>query len=462
MKAAIHNLKPEFRPLWRLAGPLILAEMGWMSMGIVDTMMVGRLPASAEAIGAVSVGHVLFAALSLFGGGLLLGLDTLVSQSFGAGRVQDCHHSLLQGTYLSLLLSPLLMGALWLFLPALRSFDIHPTVLPLALDYLNAVVWGIFPLLLYFALRRYLQAMNLVKPVMFALISANGVNVLANWMLIFGHLGAPALGVAGAGWATLVSRGYMAALLLGYMVYYDRRHRTGLWQVSPMIDFTRIGRLLSLGVPAAMQLGVEVVVFAIATLLIARLDPVSLASHQIALNAASFTYMMPLAIGSAAAVRVGQALGRGDPSGAGRAGWAALTMGASFMAAAAAVFLLFPTYIARLFTPDAAIISLSVTLLAVAALFQLFDGLQAVATGALRGAADTRTPMVAHLLSYWLLGLPLGYWLCFRRGLGAVGLWVGLCVALIVIGLVLSVAWHRRTRQSPASVALPAAQGETE
>ncbi len=446
MTGKFEVFKAEFRPLWRLAGPLVLAEIGWMTMGLVDTMMVGRLPESAEAIGAVSIGSILFYAVAMFGAGLLLGLDTLISQAFGAGKIEDCHRSLLNGVYLSLPLAAILMGIIWLCVILMRSWEIDPGVLRGAVPYLGAINWSVFPLLAFFAFRRYLQAMNLVKPIMFAVISANLVNLGANWLLIFGNLGAPAMGVEGSGWATCISRVYMAATLLGYILYRHHRHRTGLFETRLTPDLIRIRRLVNLGFPAALQMTLEVSVFAVATILIGRLDPISLAGHQIALNAASFTFMVPLAISSAAAVRVGQALGRKDFEAAGHSGWAALLLGAAFMSCAALVFLLAPEYVARIYTPDASVITAGASLLAVAAFFQLFDGLQIVATGALRGAGDTKTPLLAHLLAYWFGGLPLGYFLCFEWGWGAVGLWVGLCAALILIGLILLLAWYRKTR----------------
>lgn len=428
----------------KLAWPLVLANLGWMSMGIVDTMMVGRV--SPEAIGAVSLGSILFITVAFFGSGLLLGLDTMVPQAFGAGNVEDCHRSLLSGVYVSLPLAAILMGLVWLCVPFLRSFGIHPAVLSQAIPYLKAVLWSTPPLLFYFAFRGYLQGMNLVKPVMFALVTANLVNAGGNWVLIYGHLGAPAMGAEGAGWATCMARIYMAAVLLGFLLYYDRRHQTGLLRTPLQPDLARIRRLVSAGFPAALQITLEIAVFAAVTALIARLNPVLLAAHQIAMNAVSVTYMVPLGIGSAAAVRVGQALGRGDLRAAGRSGWTALVLGAGFMSGAALAFLLVPGYIIRIYTPDAAVIRAGVSLLLVAGFFQLFDGVQAVATGALRGAGDTRTPMISHLLAYWLLGLPLGYFLCFGRGWGAAGLWIGLCIALILIGLVLLLVWHRKVQ----------------
>ena len=427
--------------------PLVLAEIGWMTMAIVDTMMVGRLPDSAVAIGAVSLGSILFHTLSFFGGGLLIGLDTLVSQAFGAGRREDCHRSLLNSIYLSFVMTPPLLGLIWLAGPILAPFRVDPKVLGFAISYTRALAWGLLPLLLYFALRRCLQAMNLVKPVAFALVTANLVNALGNWVLIYGKWGAPALGLVGSGWSTSIARVYMAAVLVGYLLWYDRKHRTDLLRTPIEPDLRRIRRLIALGLPAGLQITLEIGVFTVATALIGRLGAVPLASHQIAMNTIAFTYMIPLGISSAAAVRVGQALGRNDPNGAADAGGTAIVFGAAFMSLAAIALVVFPRWIARIFTPDEAVIRTAINLLAAGAAFQLFDGIQTVATGALRGAGDTRTPMVCHLAAYWFIGLPLGAWLCFWRGWGAIGLWVGLSLALILIGCVLLMVWQRKVRR---------------
>jgi MATE family multidrug resistance protein len=279
---------------------------------------------------------------------------------------------------------------------------------------------------------------------MFALVSANLVNLAGNWILIWGHWGFPAMGTVGSGWSTCVARIYMMGVLLVYSVYYDHRHQTGLREARRIPDFFRIWQLVQLGFPAATQFGMEVGVFAIATTLIGKLGAVPLASHQIALNTVSLTYMVPLGISSAAAVRVGQALGRGDPHGASRAGWTAMALGAGFMACMGILLMAAPRIIVRIYTPDAVVIEAATGLLFVGAFFQLFDGLQTVATGALRGAGDTRTPMICHLVFYWFLGLPLGAFLCFRMEWGAKGLWAGLCAALILIGTVLLYFWHRK------------------
>jgi multidrug resistance protein, MATE family len=440
-------LHAEFRPTLRLAIPLVLAELGWMSMAIVDTMMVGRLPNSALAIAAVSLGGILVHVLAFFGGGLLIGLDTLVSQAFGAGLREDCHRSLVHGIYLSFALTPLLMAPVWFFDPLLRMVNIPPDIIFLTVPYSKALAWGTLPLLLYFAVRRCMQGMNIVRPIAFALVTANIINAVGNWLLIYGKLGAPAMGAVGSGWSTAWARIYLAAVLVGYLLWYDRKHRTDLLRTPIQPDLMRIRRLIALGLPVALQMTLEIGVFALVTALIGRLGAIALASHQIALNTISLTYMVPLGISSAAAVRVGQAIGRKDPHGAGNAGGSAIFFGAAFMTLAGITLLLIPRWIARIYTPNETVIRNTVLLLAVAAAFQLFDGIQTVATGALRGAGDTRTPMLCHFSAYWIIGLPLGAWLCFGRGWGAFGLWAGLSLALILIGIVLLFAWGRTVRK---------------
>jgi MATE family multidrug resistance protein len=329
----------------------------------------------------------------------------------------------------------------------LRAVGIAPDVIALAVPFSKALAWGTPPLLLYFAVRRSMQAMNLVRPIAFAQITANLINAGGNLVLIYGKLGAPAMGAVGSGWSTAWSRIYLSAVLVGYLLWYDRRHRTRLLHTPVQLDVPRIRRLLALGFPTAMQITLEIGVFTIVTALIGRLGAVALASHQIALNTVSFTYMVPLGISSAAAVRVGQAIGRKDSQGAGDAGGTAIFLGAAFMTAASIALLVFPRWIARAYTPDEAIINSTIALLAAGAAFQLFDGIQTVATGALRGLGDTRTPMLCHFTAYWVIGLPLGAWLCFRRGWGAFGLWAGLSLALILIGIVLLIVWRQKVQK---------------
>jgi MATE family multidrug resistance protein len=434
----------ELPPTLHLALPLILAEIGWMSMVIVDTMMVGRLPYSAEAIGAVSISSSLFIVFAFFGEGLLIGLDTLVSQAFGAGKREDCHRSLINGIYLSIALAPILVIPVWILPNYFERFGVTHPVAVLAAPYMRTLSAGLMPLLLYFAVRRTLQGMNMVRPIAFALVTANLVNLAGNYVMIYGKLGFPAYGVTGSGIATAISRTYLTTVLVVYLLWYDAKHKTELLKTPVQPDLDRIKQLISLGFPAAIQLTAEVSIFALVASLIARLGAIAQAGHQIALNTVAFTYMVPLGLSSAAAVRVGQALGRKSPVDARNAGNTAIFLGASFMSLMSVVLLVFPKYIARIYTGDETVIRAAVTLLAAGAAFQLFDGIQTVCTGALRGTGDTRTPMACHFSAYWLIGLPLGAWLCFRRHWGALGLWVGLSLSLILIGILLLIFWRRR------------------
>ena len=450
MNAGLQTTHPidrrtDFRLTFRMALPLILTEVGWMSMGIVDTIMVGRLPNSAVAIGATGLGQSLYHSLAIFGGGLLLGLDTLVAHAYGREDLNDARLSLVNGFVLALLLAPVFMGSILLWPIVMRHFGIGADLVEPMRPFLYALNWGTLPLLAYFALRRYLQAVNVTTPIMLAVVSANIVNALGNWALIYGHFGFPAMGITGSGWSTCAARAYMA-LFLAFTLYWveTRRSKPRRW-LGIRVDTGRMRALLRLGTPAATQILLEIGAFSAATALAAKLGPVPLSGHEIALNCAGLTFMVPLGVSSAAAVRVGHYVGRNDPAGARRAGWSAIQFGLLFMTCSGLVFVSVPRIIARLFTGDPAVIDMGAKLLLVAAAFQLFDGLQTVATGALRGVGNTKTPMIANFVAYWLIGLPAGYVLCFRMSWGALGIWLGLCAGLMIIGSSLLVAWSKQT-----------------
>jgi MATE family multidrug resistance protein len=428
--------------MFALAVPVVIAELGWMAMGVVDTLMVG--PLGPEAIGAVGVGSSLFTSVGIFAMGLLLGLDTLVSHAFGAGRLQDCHRWLLHGVATSVVVAVPTVLVLLAMAALLPAWGLDPAVLPLTQPYLQIVTWSVVPLVFYATFRRYLQGMHVVRPVMIALFAANLTNAFVNWLLIYGHLGAPAMGVRGAAWATVIARVAMAAYLLMVILVRERGRRPGLFETPLRIEAARMRRLIALGFPAAAQVALEVGVFAAATALAGRLAPTSLAAHQIALNIAACAFMVPLGVASAGAVRVGHALGRGDVPAAERAGWTALLFGAVFMTSTALLFVLAPGVLIGAFTANIGVLAIGSSLLLVAAVFQLFDGIQAVATGILRGLGDTRTPMLWNLVAHWFIGLPLGYTLCFTFGIGVAGLWWGLSTGLIICGVALSIVWATR------------------
>jgi len=437
------SFRAELRDMAMLAIPVVLAELGWMSMMVVDTIMLGRL--GPAAIGAAGVGGSAFYSFGIFGLGLLLGLDTLVSQSYGAGNREDCHHSLSQGVYLALFLTVPLTVLFAAMPPMFYALRINPEVSALAGPFVVTLGWGTLPLLLYGAFRRYLQGIGHVRPVMFVLISANLVNWFFNWLLIEGHWGFPALRVVGSALSTCLARVYMALALALFIWWYERGIEPGFGNLLRRPDFQRIKLLLRIGLPAATQILLEISSFGAAAVLAGRLTASALAAHQIALNSAAVTYMVPLGISSAAAVAVGQAIGRGEPGQARKSGYVALGLSCVFMSCSALAFLLFPRPILQVYTNDATVLNLGTGLLAIAALFQLFDGVQTVTTGALRGLGNTRTPMLVNLGGYWVCGLPIGYLLCFNWHYGVFGLWIGLCLALIVIAAILLEAWRRES-----------------
>jgi MATE family multidrug resistance protein len=335
----------------------------------------------------------------------------------------------------------------------LPSWGLNADVLAMSAPYLGVVTLSVLPLLLYTAFRRYLQAMNIVRPITVALVSANLVNVIVNWILIYGRLGFPALGATGAAWATVISRVYMAAVLLLAIAESKAGRRAELVGVSRRPEWQAARRLLALGGPAGLQILLELGVFAAATALAGRLAPAALAAHQIALNLWAFVFMVPLGLNAAGAVRVGQAVGRRDPEGARRAGWAALALGATFTAASALVFLVAGGPLIAAFSRDATVLSIGPSLLAIAGVCLIFDGTQAISTGILRGLGETRIPMLTNLAGHWAVGLPLGYVACFWWGWGVQGLWMGLAAGLTIVGSLLLATGARRAQQAVRDVA---------
>lgn len=431
----------DIRALSRLAVPLALAELGWMAMSVVDIIMVGRLPNSADAIGAASLGSALFYPFAIAALGLLAGLDTLVSHAFGAGDRDGARRAFGSGLALAAVASPICVAAILAAIPLLSRLGVSSATANDAAGFIHTLIWSLPLLLLYNCCRRYLQGIHEVGSIAVALISANLVNLLGNWILIFGHWGAPAMGVRGSALSTVFARIYLAAFLVIAVLRTD----TGVIS-SLHANLSVVKRLLRLGLPAAATIGLEVGVFHTATVLAGMVSPAGLAAHTIVLNAASVTYMLQLGLGSAVAVSVGRALGAGDREVAINAGWTAIVMSIVMETSTAAVFLLLPQSIARLYTDDAAVLGVSVGLFAIAAAFQIFDGLQTVATGALRGWGDTKTAMIWNLVAYWAFGLPVGWWLCFRAGQGVAGIWDGLCLALIATGIGLTMKLRNTAR----------------
>ena len=440
------STRPEWRreagSLWRLAVPVVVVQLGLMGMGVADTVMVGRV--SAEALAAVAMGGLYALAISIFGMGILMALDPLVAQAVGARDGVAVARSVQRGLLIATMLA---VPASLALLPAgavLRVLRQPEAIVPDAAGYVRALIPGMFPLFAFIVLRQSLQAMHRMRPVVATIVIANLANIVLNWILIFGRLGAPAYGPVGAAVATSLSRWLMAAALLalGWRALGPslRPLRREAFALKPL------GRTVMIGLPIGAQYFLEISAFSLIALFMGWLGTREIAGHQIALNLASVSFMVPLGISAAASVRVGNAVGRGDPAGARSAAMLALVFGTAFMGLCGGLFILAPGPLARLYTNEPAVAALAATLIPIAGFFQVFDGIQVVSIGIMRGLGDTRTPMIVNVLGFWLLGIPLSAWLGFGAGLGARGLWWGLVAALACVAVFLVVRVRIRLR----------------
>jgi multidrug resistance protein, MATE family len=432
------------RSLFRLALPVTLSYLGLMLMGSVDLIAVGRV--SAEAVGAVGIGTSVFGWLMITGIGLMAALDYLIGHSYGAGEHEEGFRYFSQAVLVTIFLSAALTGVMVFLSFHLDWLGINPQLRGESESYLRVLAFSLLGALMFNVFRQYLNAVGIARPAVVVMIVANVLNAVANYVLVFGNWGAPAMGAVGSAWATLLARIWMM-LAMGLVLWnWDRRNHRFFQMIPIQMEWARMKRLLNLGLPAALQMNFEIGVFAVATGLAARLSAVELAAHQIVLNVASMAFMVPLGVGSAAAVLVGQALGAREPALAVKLGWRAFGLGAGFMTCSCAAFLLFPSTLLGFYTNDPSVIAVGTGILFLAGLFQIADGVQVVGTGALRGLADTRTPMIANLIGHWAIGLPLGAYLCFSAGRGIWGLWVGLASGLVSVALALLIRWRIATR----------------
>jgi MATE family multidrug resistance protein len=421
------------RDLLRLAFPVTTVQVGMMTMGVVDTAMVGRV--GAAELAAVALGSMYFFLISIFGLGVLMALDPVVAQGAGASD----HEGVARGVQRGLLLAAALGGvASALHLPAapvLALLRQPPDVVPIAGAYVRALIPGILPFFVFSVFRQSLQALRHTRELVIAIMAANAANVFLNWVLIFGNLGLPAMGALGAGIATSITRWLMALGVLAAAWPLLRPRllpvRPEIWQLEPLLRIVRIG------VPIGVHHELEFGAFGVTAILMGTLGTFEMAAHQIAINVASLTFMVPLGIGVAAAVLVGHAVGRGDPDDARRGAAVSLGAGIGFMGTSAVVMLLVPSAIAALYTDLAPVRSLAAALIPIAGAFQVFDGIQVVSAGTLRGLGDTRVPMLIGLVGFWLIGLPVSVALAFGAGLGPFGLWWGLVAGLGAVALLL-------------------------
>jgi MATE family multidrug resistance protein len=432
--------RDELRRLMTLALPVMGAQVGGMLMGTVDTLMLGRV--SVDALAGAAIANAWIFSLLLFGQGLVHGIDPLVTQAHGAGRGDQVARTAQQGAVMALVVSVPLCWLGAFTEDALLLLGQAPALAAAAHQYTVVQLPSIPAFMLFVTLRQYLQGREIVRPTLWVTLVANVFNAIANYGLIFGPGPLPALGLVGAGIATAATRFFMLALLIEWVRRF--RLHAGAWVPLRASTFrpAAIARLARLGLPVALQMSLEIWAFSTATLIAGRLSSVDLAAHTIVLNMAALAFMAPLGISQGTVTRIGNLLGAGLPADAQRAAWVAFAVGAGVMTLSATAFVLLRNQLPMLYTPDAAVIVAAASILPIAGAFQIFDGIQVVGAGILRGMGRTRPAAVFNLIAYWVIGLPLGGWLALSQGWGLPGLWWGLCLGLATVAACLLV-WVR-------------------
>ncbi len=443
------------RPSWRrelieilkLAAPLATAQLAQMAMGITDTIMMGRVGSDALAAGGLGA-NVAFL-LIIVGQGLVASIQPIVAQARGAADHSSFARTLSAGLLISVLVAVPIMLVLNHIDLLLNAIGEPPQIAALALQYETAFAWGVPAGMLQFALRNYIAAMERPRILMVVVLVAAFANLGFNWLFVFGHLGFPALGIAGSGYATTLTWWCMLAAFLAHLRLTHLLPR-GLFHIGWAELWRGMGALLHLGWPIAGIYLVEVGLFSASSLMMGWFGPVALAAHQICLNIASFTFMVPLAISQAATVRVGYYVGGGALRRARVAGFTAIGLGVAFMTLTAATITTLSRPIFYLYLDAAdpkldAVLAMGGQMILLAALFQMFDGAQVVAAGALRGLKDTHAALVAGAIGYWGLGMPIGAGLAFGAKFGPVGLWWGFVGGLVAVAILLSIRFNQRT-----------------
>ena len=416
----------ELREMAHLAAPIVLVNVGLQGMGFVDVMMLGRI--SAVDLAAAALGNFYFFMTSIVGMGVLMALDPVVAQAVGARDEPGIARGVQRGLLLTLGVT-VAIGLAYLPAAAVLSWLGQPTeVTPLAAAYVRWCIPGLLPFFAFNALRQVLQALTRVGPIVIAVLVGNVANALLNWVLIFGHLGFAPGGVVGSSQGTAIARWIMLLVLLAGC-WPVIRSRVVPWRPESL-QLAPLWRMFKIGAPIAMQLFAEAGAFGIVTVMTGWMGTTTLAGHEITLSLAALTFMVPMGVAAAAAVMVGHAVGAGDIAESRRDAVAALAVGVGFMAAMGIVLWLIPGALAAAFTTDPTTRLMATTLIPIAAVFQVFDGTQVISASILRGAGDTRVPMILHALSFWAVGIPLGALVAFGFDGGAPGLWWGLTAGL--------------------------------
>lgn len=451
MVSSLSKFRKETAVTLVLAGPIVFTQVAHISLSFVDTIMVGRL--GPEALAGIALGNTVYFTAMMVAMGIVMAVGPMVSQAFGAGENDPIGRSVRQGLWLALVLATLLSLLYWNAEPILLFAGQLPANAATAGAYLRAIMWSAFPFLGFVALRSFIEGVSRPRAVTIIAFMGVGTNVFANWVLMYGKLGFPAMGVVGTGWASTVVHWCDFLILAGFIATRPEFKPYRLFSKLGHPDRQYFRSLFRIGWPIGASFGVETTLFMVTLLMMGWLGTTELAAHQVAIQCAAFTFMVPLGVGLATSVRVGQAVGRGDAAGARLAGQTGIGLAVVFMACAAVVFWTIPRQVVGIYLnlsepANASVIDTAVMLLGVAAVFQVADGIQVSAAGALRGFKDTKRPMVIALVSYLGVGLASGYLLGFRMGLGGRGLWWGLVVGLGTAAVLLILRFNRLTRTS--------------
>lgn len=449
-------MRSEVTDTVRLAGPIVVTQVASISMGVVDTLMVSRGLGSG-ALAAVALGNAVFFACMVFGMGVMNAVSPMVSQAYGAQNHPEVGRAYRQGLWLGLFIGLPLFVAIRLAPSFLLWIGQDPPTVELAGGYIHAISWGVFPFLWFIGTRCFVEGVSRPRPATVIALIGIPVNVILNYGFMFGHFGLPELGLVGTGVASAIAYWVNFTALVLFCLNDARLRGLADFLHIRKPDFTYMRALAKLGAPIGVSQGVEASLFMVTLLLMGYISTQALAAHQIAIQVAAFAFMVPVGIGVATAVRVGQAVGRRDGPGVPRAGFAGILIAVVFMSMSAIFLWLFPDSIVRLFmNPELAenreVAGIAIVLLGIAAVFQIVDGAQVAAIGALRGVKDTFVPMLICIVTYWGAGLGLGYVLAFKVGLGSTGLWWGLVSGLGTAAVSLTVRFVRVSKRHAQGV----------
>ncbi len=431
----------EFKSILKLSLPIAFIYLAGMLMNIVDTMFVGHL--GAAQLAACTLGHSIFAVAFVFSIGVLSSLDFFISRDVGANKKKDCIEWLENGVIISIILGLLFIFVLHFSKPVFNIFSLDSKMTDDALEFLKLMCISLVPFLMFLVFRQFLQAHSVVMPVVGILILANILNALLNWILVFGNLGFQSMGIRGSAIATILARVFMFVGVLVVFLIWKKDHYKE--KISFKISKHRMSEIIKVGLPAGLQMLLEVGVFSTSTLLAGKFGPVILSSHQIVLQIASFTFMVPLGISSAATVLIGNAVGENKIKKAVQNGWRCFQIGSVINLFSSIVLLLFSKQLISTFTKDQMVIELAQKLILIAAFFQLSDAIQVIGAGVMRGFGITKSVFVMNLIGHWVVGLPIGIYLAFYRGTQVWGIWIGLCAGLIFVAGSLLVLFRKHS-----------------